>query len=233
MLLSIALAAGLAVDQPRQPRALRSTPVARPRQPTGPKPAEIPERTQPAEPETPFSRMAAAAVRVPPPLPRDDSPDQVRRMASSDRDETRYFSRVGATREAYEREWQQCRQMARRLASSRSSGSWMSAGFTHGGIAGGLIFGGMDAAFSERRARRDIRRYCMVVRGWRMIEPDAAGRQRIAALSRDERDAYLDRMLAAEQTEAGATVTDASNMSASMFADKADGAAAAPDPDDE
>ena len=157
--------------------------------------------------DSPFAVMASEALRVHP-VPRDDEPDQVRRMAATDRDEDRFFNRPGATPEQYDREWNQCRQIARRLASSRSSGAAMSAGFVHGGLAGGLIAGGLDAAFSERRARRDIRRQCLMARGWRMIEPDEQGRQRIAALPREERRAWFDRMIGADQLEAGATVTD-------------------------
>jgi hypothetical protein len=84
----------------------------------------------------------------------------------------------------------------------------MQAGFTQGGIIGGLLIGGLDAAFSQLRARRDIRRQCLIARGWRMVEPDEAGQARIAALSRPDREAYFDRMLGATEVEPGATITD-------------------------
>jgi hypothetical protein len=197
MLLSIAIAASLSAVQADAPAAV----------------AAAPEAAAPAKSlyDAMVSEAGAAAARH---LPVDDSNDQIRRMQSTDRDEARYFSRPDATRIAYDREWTQCRQIARRLASSRSDGALMSAAFTHGGIAGGLIVGGLDAGFSMRRARRDIRRQCLIARGWRMVEPDEAGKQRIALLSRDERNAYFDRMLGAHQVEAGATVTDQQTLEA-------------------
>lgn len=206
MLMSIALAASLFVVQAGPGDADASGAVGSPT----------------VEPPSMYRAMvSAAAESAADGVPRDDSTDQVRRMAASDRDDRRYFNRPGATRAEYEREWQQCRQIARRLATARGGGAWMSAGFTHGGLVGGLIFGGLDQSFSERRARRDIRRQCLIARGWRMVEPDEAGRRRIAELSRGERDALFDQMIGAEQIEAGATVTDLASLEADVDAGKA------------
>jgi hypothetical protein len=178
MLVSIAIAASLSVGQAEPPKSLYEVMVA---------------------------EAAAAAGRY---LPADDSNDQVRRMQSADRGESRYFNRPAATRAVYDREWTQCRQIARRLAAPAGDGPVIDRIFTPDPMGGGLTFGGLlDASFSMRRARHDIRRQCLIARGWRMVEPNEAGRQRIATLPRDERNAYLDRMLGADQIEAGAGVT--------------------------
>lgn len=165
-----------------------------------------PPKPPPTARET-YDAMVEAAALVDP-APRDDSRDQQRRMASSDRDDTRFFNRPGATRADYDTQWRTCQQIGRRLASPRNGGGPMQAGFTHGGLVGGMLAGGLDAAFSQRRARHDIRRQCLVASGYRLVLPDEAGRRLIAAMPRDARDAWLDRMLAAEQVEVGGRVLD-------------------------
>jgi hypothetical protein len=219
MLLSIALTVSASAMQAAPATAAPTEPPAA----AAPAPAA-------AEPErTPYEQMVhAAALAAARHLPDDDDRDRARRMFSSDRDDSRYFNRPGATPAVFETEWTQCRQIARRLASSRSDGTLMQAGFTQAGIVGGLLIGGLDAAFSERRARRDIRRTCLMARGWRMVEPDEAGRHRISALPRAERDAYFDRMLGGDQTEPGAHVTDWATLNAAK-----DGSAPARDGNDD
>lgn len=211
MFIALSLAASLAVVQPET--------TAAPTQTAAPQSADtgFEHNLPPA-----YLEMRAAALEVAR-VPRDDSEDQVRRMAATDRDDSRYFNRAGATRDQYDFEWRQCRQIARRLASSRSNGAWMQSGFIHAGVVGGLLIGGLDAGFSERRARRDIRRHCLLARGWRMVEPDEAGRARIAALPRAEREAFFDSMIGAAEIEPGATVTD--------WASIEDGVAPKPDTD--
>lgn len=203
MIVTLSLAAGLAAAQP--PAATAPVEPAAGAQ-TVSAGAGLERNLTPA-----YVEMRAAAMAVED-VPRDDSEDQVRRMAATDRDDSRFFNRPGATRDQYEFEWRQCRQIARRLATSRASTAWMSTAYAHGGLVGGfalsVIGGGLDAGFSERRARRDIRRHCLMARGWRMVEPDEASRRRIAGMPRTEREAWLDQMLGAAELGEGVTVTD-------------------------
>ena len=168
----------------------------------------------PAETPDLYAQMVHAAAEVARhgELPVDDSVDHARRMAGSDRNKERYFNRPGATEAEYQNEWNGCRQIARRLASPNANPALMSMAFAQGGMVGGLLVGGFDAAFSQLRARRDIRRRCLVARGWRMVEPDEAGQARIAALSREDREAYFNRMLSASEVEPGARVTDLASL---------------------
>jgi hypothetical protein len=196
---------------------MASAAVVQPQAGSGPAPsAEMATtaQSQPAESPDLYSEMVHAAAEVARrgELPIDDSTDHARRMAGSDRNKERYFNRPGATDAEYQHEWTGCRQIARRLASPSGNLVWMQSGFIHGGIIGGLLIGGLDAGFSRLRARRDIRRQCLIARGWRMVEPDEAGQARIAALSRDDREAYFDRMLGATEVEPGATITDRASL---------------------
>lgn len=190
MFVSIALAASLVVQQPQEVPASPSSAAA--------------------EILTPYQELLRAAREAGPPTARDEEPDQIRLMMRTDLDDSRFFNKPGATRAHFDRDWEHCRQIARRLASSRSNGAVTTSAFVHGGVIGGLLVGGLDAAFSERRSRRDIRRYCLLTRNWRMVEPNEAHRRRITALPRAERRAYIDRMTGAEQVE-DARITDLSS----------------------
>ena len=209
MFVSIALAASL---QAAQPEVQSADPAD-----TAALPSPSAQQVSNAEARSVYDEMvfaAAAQARRRP--PRDDSPDQIRRMAASDQNHERYFKRPGATRPDYDLEWQQCRQIARRLAASSVDGT-IGGTFTNsyyqnvspiGAAMGGMIGSAFAAAMAERRARRDLRRHCLVARGWRLVEPNEAGGERIAALTRAERISYFDRMIGAEQVEADANVID-------------------------
>jgi len=166
---------------------------------------------------TAYEQMVHAAAEVAQhgELPPDDSVDHAHRMAGSDRNKERYFNRPGATEAEYQQEWTGCRQIARRLASPNLNPALLSTAIAQGGLVGGMVGGllvsGFDSAFSQLRARRDFRRQCLIARGWRMVEPDEAGQARIAALSREDREAYFNRMLGATEVEPGARVTDSAS----------------------
>lgn len=214
ILMAISLMASAAAGQPPA-TDIPAPPAAMPSTPTSALPATAGDSAAAAqgaaaqEPSL-YDQMVHAAAEVARhgELPVDDSVDHARRMAGSDRNKERYFNRPGATEAEYQNEWNGCRQIARRLASPNANPALMSAAFTQGGLVGGMLVGGLDAAFSQLRARRDIRRQCLIARGWRMVEPDDAGQARIGALSRQERDAYFGRMLGAAEIEPGAQVTD-------------------------
>ena len=207
MLLSIVLAMNVS--------AVQAAPGAAPPTAAAPAPAAAAPGAAAAGPEaaqSPYDAMVhAAALAAARHLPVDDDVDRAHRMFSSDRNKDRYFNRPGATRAVYESEWNACRQIARRLAWPQAMGG-PGATIVQPGllttVAATALVSGLQTAFAERRLRRDIRRQCLMARGWRMVEPDEAGKRRIDALSRAERDAYFDRMLGAEETEPGARVTD-------------------------
>jgi len=159
-----------------------------------------------------YAALVQTAARVPTPLPYDDSRDHARRMASSDQNHERFFNRPGATRADYDRQWTACRQIGRRLATHTSNGNIWATAFAQGGVVGGFVGGaivnGFSTAFSQRRARQDIRRQCLIAAGYRLVLPDEAGRQRISAMSRDERTAWFDSTLGAEQLPVAGRVID-------------------------
>lgn len=209
--LSALLAGALALGQPAEAVVEPEAPTASEASEAAAAPDAAPDPAEAEAELSPYQRMERAAAEVTD-VPSAGTPEYIRSLAASDRNHERYFARAGATRADYESEWEGCRQIALRLAESRSSGSWALAGGVHGGLLGGVIAGAIDHSVSLRRARRDLRRECLIARGWRMIEPGEEGRRRIGRMRRADRDAYFDRMLGSEATEEGARVTDLANL---------------------
>lgn len=137
----------------------------------------------------------------------DESPEEMAEDAARDLKDSRFYNRPGATRAEYDKDWHQCRQIAR--GSINPNGrppivhyynpaviSPLAAGVAAG--VGGLIGGMIAAKIEKDRMRRANRRACLLIRGWRLVEVDEAEKQRVAALTDAERDSYFNRIVGAE-----------------------------------
>ncbi|WP_156360193.1 MULTISPECIES: hypothetical protein [unclassified Sphingomonas] len=131
-----------------------------------------------------------------------DDPKEIAEDAARDLTPSRFYNRVGATRADYDAAWQQCRLIAR--GSRTPSGtipvvynpaviSPVAAGA--GGLLGGLIAG----AIAQGQRRRANRQSCLLIGGWRLVEPDAAAAAQVLAMPEAERIAYLDRQIGAAE----------------------------------
>ena len=142
------------------------------------------------------------------PVDPDDSPEEIAEDAARDLRDTRFYNRPGATRAEYDRDWQECRLIAR--GSRTPSGtvpfyynpaviSPLAAGVGAG--IGGLIAG----AIAEGQQRRANRRACLLIRGWRLVEVPDAEAQRVRAMTDAQRSAYFDTIVGAEQVSGDVT----------------------------
>jgi hypothetical protein len=134
---------------------------------------------------------ASAPAGAPPP---DDSAQEIAEDAARDLKESRFYNKPGATRADYDKDWQECRLIARgSLTPSGSVPVFYNPAIISplaAGVAGG-IGGFIGAKIAEGIQRRANRRSCLLVRGWRMIEADDAMKARVAAMSDAERDAHF------------------------------------------
>lgn len=137
-----------------------------------------------------------------------DSPEEIAKDAARDLKDSRFYNRPGATRAQYDADWQDCRLIAR--GSRTPSGSVpffynpavispLAAGI--GGGIGGVI----GAAIAQGQQRRDNRRSCLLIRGWRLVEVPAAEATRVAAMTDADRDAYFNTLVGAETVKGEVT----------------------------
>jgi hypothetical protein len=142
-----------------------------------------------AQPQAPAEQMS------------EDSPEEIAADSQRDLKDSRFYNKPGATRADYDAAWQECRLIAR---GSRTP----SGGYTYvynpaiisplAAGAGGAIGGFLGAMIVEGQARRANRRQCLLIHGWRLVEPPPAERARIAAMPDAERDAFFNTIVGAD-----------------------------------
>lgn len=133
-----------------------------------------------------------------------DTPEEIAKDAQRDLKDSRFYNKPGATRAQYDADWQTCRLIAR--GSRTPSGtvpffynpaviSPLAAGI--GGGIGGLIAG----AIAQGQQRRDNRRQCLLIKGWRLVEVPKDEQVKVAALNDADRSAYFDRIVGAASVD--------------------------------
>ena len=146
--------------------------------------------------------------------PTDDTPEEIAKESARDLKDSRVYNKPGATRAQYDADWQRCRLIARGSRTPTGSVpvfynpayiSPLAAGI--GGGLGGLI----GAAIVQGQQRRDNRRSCLLISGWRLIELPDAETVRIAAMTDAQRSDHFDTIVGA-QTVTG-TMTERTSFS--------------------
>jgi hypothetical protein len=151
----------------------------------------------------------AAAPVAQPPAPTDDTAEEIAEDAARDLRDSRFYNRPGATRADYDRDWQECRLIAR--GSRTPSGtvpyyynpavvSPLAAGIGAG--LGGLIAG----AIQQGQQRRANRRACLLIRGWRLIEVPGSQAAQIRAMTDADRSAYFNSIVGATIVPGGSVI---------------------------
>jgi hypothetical protein len=148
-------------------------------------------------------------VPVPPPPDPDDSPEDIARDAARDLRDTRFYNRPGATRAQYDADWQECRLIARGSRTPSGTIPYYYNPAVISPLAAGVgagIGGAIAGAIVEGQQRRANRRNCLLIRGWRLVEVPEGEAARVREMSDDERSAYFDTIVGAEEIDG--TVTE-------------------------
>ena len=159
----------------------------------------------------PTAASNAAPVNSPPPES-GDTPEDIAKDAARDLKDSRYYNKAGATRAQFNADWQECRLIARGTRTPAGSYTYVYNPAFVSPLAAG-IGGGIGAAIGqaiiEGQLRRANRRTCLLIRGWRLVDPAQAETTRLAALGDAERDAYLSSIIGATRVEG--QITERSN----------------------
>lgn len=143
------------------------------------------------DPVTPVAQDAMAP---------QDSPEEIAQDAARDLKDSRFYNRPGATRTQYNAEWQQCRLIARGSRTPSGAVPYFYNPAVISPVAAG-IGGGLGSFIAskiiEGRQRRDNRRNCLMIRGWRLVELPETETARVAAMTDADRDAYFNTIVGA------------------------------------
>jgi hypothetical protein len=147
-----------------------------------------------------------------------DSPEDIADDSARDLKDNRYYNKPGATRADYDKDWQECRLIAR--GSMSPTGNYVvvynPAIISPAAAAGGGIIGGLIAsAIIEGQTRRANRRACLLYRGWRLVEVAPEQTARFAALPDAEREKIFNDVIGAADPK-GKSVQSWTNAFAEM-----------------
>jgi hypothetical protein len=157
----------------------------------------------------PVQAFAQPVVQV------DDTPEEIAKDAARDLKDSRFYNKSGATRADYDREWQNCRLIARGSRTPSGTYSYYNPSLYNpaispmAGAIGGGIGAAIGAAIIQGQQRRANRRSCLLIRGWKLVELNTAETARVTALSDADRDTYFNQIVGA--TDVPGTVTSISS----------------------
>jgi hypothetical protein len=137
--------------------------------------------------------LVATTATIPAAVPPED-PIAIARESARDLKDAHFYNRPGATRKDYDAAWQECRLIARGSVTPTGTAVVLYNPAVISPVAAGAAGGigaAIGAAIAEGILRRANRASCLMVRGWRQVEVDAAERKRVAAMSEAQQNAYF------------------------------------------
>jgi hypothetical protein len=133
----------------------------------------------------------------------EDTPEEIAKDASRDLKDNRFYNKPGASRADYDKDWQECRLIARGSRTPAGSITYYDPSLYNpaispmAGAIGGGIGAAIGAAIIEGQQRRANRRSCLLIHGWRLVELPSEETARVASLADAEKDAYFNRIVGA------------------------------------
>jgi hypothetical protein len=150
--------------------------------------------------------LAAAGQAQPAPTS-DDTPEEIAKDAQRDLKDNRFYNRPGATRAEYDAQWQECRLIARGSKIIDGNMTYYNPALYNPSISplaagvGGGIGAAIGAAIAEGIQRRENRKRCLMIKGWRLVKLPANRAAAVAAMSDADKQAYFNRIIGAEKVE--------------------------------
>src|SRR5688572_22225567 len=144
----------------------------------------------------------------------DDTPEEIAKDSARDLKDSRFYNKPGATRAQYDADWQECRLIARgskiingNMAAYNSALYNPSISPLAAGVGGG-IGAAIGAAIAEGIQRRENRKQCLMIKGWKLVKLPADKAAAVGAMSDADKQAYFNRILGAETVEGNVETRD-------------------------
>lgn len=134
----------------------------------------------------------------------NDTPEQIAKDAARDLKDTRFYNKPGATRADYDADWQTCRLIARGSRTPTGTATYVYNPAYVSPLAAGIgagIGAAIAGAIQEGEQRRANRRACLLIKGWRLVEPPKAESERLTALGDADRAAFFAEHVGAANVE--------------------------------
>lgn len=137
----------------------------------------------------------------------DDTPEEIAKDAARDLKDSRFYNKPGATRAQYDSDWQECRLIARGSKIINGNMTYYNPAMYNPSISplaagvGGGIGAAIGAAIAEGIQRRENRKRCLMIKGWRLVKLPSDRAAAVGAMSDADKQAYFNRIVGAEKVE--------------------------------
>jgi hypothetical protein len=157
--------------------------------------------------------LAGQAAAQPAPQS-DDTPEEIAKDAARDLKDSRFYNRPGATRAEYDSDWQECRLIARGSKIINGNMTYYNPAMYNPSISplaagvGGGIGAAIGAAIAEGIQRRENRKRCLMIKGWRLVKLPSDRAAAVAAMSDSDKQAYFNQIIGAEKVDGDVETLD-------------------------
>jgi hypothetical protein len=151
------------------------------------------------------SLVLAQAAPAQPKVQNSDSAEEIAKDAARDLKDNRFYNKPGATRAQYDADWQECRLIARGSQLPRGSSSYYNPMLYNPSISplaagiGGGLGAAIAGAIAEGAARRENRKRCLLIRGWRMVKLPAEKAAAVSAMTDEAKESYFNSIIGAAE----------------------------------
>ena len=136
-----------------------------------------------------------------------ESAEEIAKDAARDMKDSRFYNRPGATRAQYDADWQECRLIARGSKIINGNMALYNPAIYNPSISplaagvGGGIGAAIGAAIAEGIQRRENRKRCLMIKGWRLVKLPADRAAAVGAMGDADKQAYFNRIVGAATVE--------------------------------
>jgi hypothetical protein len=144
----------------------------------------------------------------------DDTPEEIAKDAARDLKDSRFYNKPGATRAHYDSDWQECRLIARGSKIINGSTTYYNPAMYNPSISplaagvGGGIGAAIGAAIAEGIQRRENRKRCLMIKGWRLVKLPSDRAAAVGAMGDADKQAYFNRIVGAERVDGDVETLD-------------------------
>jgi hypothetical protein len=157
--------------------------------------------------------VAGIAQAQPAPV-NNDTPEEIAKDAQRDLKDSRFYNKAGATRAQYDADWQECRLIARGSKIINGNMTYYNPAMYNPSISpiaagiGGGIGAAIGAAIAEGIQRRENRKRCLMIKGWKLVRLPDDRAAAVAAMSDADKQAYFNRVISADKVEGDVETLD-------------------------
>ena len=161
-----------------------------------------------------FALAVAGNANAQPAPMSNDSAEEIAKDAARDLKDNRFYNKPGATRAQYDADWQECRLIARGSKIINGNTTYYNPALYNPSISplaagvGGGIGAAIGAAIAEGIQRRENRKRCLMIKGWRLVKLPADRASAVGAMSETDKQAYFNRIVGAEKVEGSIEARD-------------------------